>query len=40
MVSDAYPRPFDERRLALVLRDGEEVVASRAASESLRRRVR
>ena len=36
----AHLRPFDERRLALVLRDGEEVVASRAASESLRRRVR
>ena len=36
----AHLRPFDERRLALVLRDGGEVVASRAASESLRRRVR
>ena len=33
-------RPFDERRLVLILRNGEEVVASRAASEGLRRRVR
>lgn len=28
--------PFDERRLALCLRDGTEIVASRAASEALR----
>lgn len=33
-------RPFDERRLVLLLRNGEEVVASRSASEGLRRRVR
>ena len=33
-------KPYDERRLAITLRDGAEVVASRAASESLRRRVR
>ena len=33
-------RPFDERRLVLHLRNGEEVVASRSASEGLRRRVR
>jgi hypothetical protein len=29
-------RAFDERRLLIVLRDGAEVVASRAASERLR----
>jgi two-component system, LytTR family, response regulator len=33
-------RPFDERRLVLYLKNGEEVVASRSASEGLRRRVR
>lgn len=33
-------KPHDERRLALRLRDGSLVVASRAASESLRRRAR
>ena len=33
-------RPFDERRLVLHLKNGEEVVASRSASEGLRRRVR
>jgi len=33
-------RPFDERRLLVVLRDGGEVLASRSASERLRRSVR
>lgn len=33
-------RPFDERRLLIKLRDGKEIVASRAASELLRRLVR
>lgn len=33
-------RPYDERRLVLVLRSGAEVVASRAASERLRTLVR
>ncbi|HEX4962349.1 MAG TPA: LytTR family DNA-binding domain-containing protein [Thermoanaerobaculia bacterium] len=33
-------RPFDERRLLVKLRDGKEIVASRAASELLRRLVR
>jgi two-component system LytT family response regulator len=33
-------RPYDERRLVLILRNGEQVVASRAASEALRRRAR
>jgi two-component system LytT family response regulator len=32
-------RPFDERRLLVKLRDGAEIVASRAASERLRRLV-
>lgn len=36
----AHMEPFDERRLALVLRDGSRVVASRTASERLRRLVR
>jgi two-component system, LytTR family, response regulator len=36
----AHLKPYDERRLALILRDGSVVVASRAASEALRRRVR
>jgi len=36
----AHMKPYDERRLVLMLRDGSEVVASRGASESLRRRVR
>jgi len=31
-----YLRPFDERRLLIVMRDGAEVLASRAASERLR----
>ena len=33
-------KPYDERRLAIALRDGSTVVASRAASEALRRRAR
>jgi two-component system, LytTR family, response regulator len=33
-------RPYDERRLLITLRNGEEVVASRAASEALRRLAR
>jgi two-component system LytT family response regulator len=33
-------RPYDERRLLLVLSDGSEVIASRAASEGLRKLVR
>jgi len=33
-------RPFDDRRLLIVLRDGSEIVASRAASERLRHGVR
>jgi two-component system LytT family response regulator len=33
-------RPHDERRLAIVLVNGEEIVASRSASEALRRQVR
>ena len=33
-------RPHDERRLAIVLVNGEEIVASRAASEALRKQVR
>jgi two-component system LytT family response regulator len=33
-------RPYDDRRLAISLRDGTVVVASRAASEQLRRLVR
>jgi len=32
-------RPFDDRRLAIKLRDGTEIVASRTASELLRRLV-
>jgi two-component system LytT family response regulator len=32
-------RPFDDRRLLIKLRDGTEIVASRAASEQLRRLV-
>lgn len=36
----AHMEPYDERRLALVLRDGSRVVASRTASERLRRLVR
>jgi two-component system LytT family response regulator len=35
-----HMRPFDDRRLAITLKDGSVVVASRAASESLRRLVR
>lgn len=33
-------RPYDDRRLLIVLRDGSEIVASRAASERLRHMVR
>lgn len=33
-------RPHDERRLVIVLANGEEIVASRAASEALRRQAR
>ncbi|HET8946718.1 MAG TPA: LytTR family DNA-binding domain-containing protein [Candidatus Polarisedimenticolia bacterium] len=33
-------RPYDERRLVLVLKEGGEIVASRAASERLRHGVR
>lgn len=33
-------KPHDERRLAITLRDGSVVLASRAASEDLRRRAR
>jgi two-component system, LytTR family, response regulator len=33
-------RPYDERRLAITLKDGAVVVASRAASEELRRLAR
>jgi two-component system, LytTR family, response regulator len=36
----AHLEPHDDRRLALTLRDGSVVVASRAASESLRRQAR
>ena len=36
----AHIEPHDERRLSIRLRDGSVVVASRAASESLRRRAR
>jgi two-component system LytT family response regulator len=32
-------RPFDERRLLIKLRDGTEIVASRSASEELRRLI-
>jgi len=33
-------RPHDERRLLIVLANGEEIVASRSASEALRKQVR
>jgi len=33
-------RPYDDRRLLIVLASGEEIVASRAASEALRREAR
>jgi two-component system LytT family response regulator len=33
----SHLQPFDERRLLIALRDGSQVVASRAASEKLRR---
>ena len=33
-------RPYDERRLLVVLSNGEEIVASRTASEALRRQAR
>lgn len=36
----AHLKPYDERRLAIILRDGSVVVASRSASEALRRRAR
>ncbi|HEV7498467.1 MAG TPA: LytTR family DNA-binding domain-containing protein [Vicinamibacteria bacterium] len=36
----AHLEPHDDRRLALTLRDGSVVVASRAASEALRRQAR
>jgi len=36
----AHIEPHDERRLAIRLRDGSVVVASRAASEALRRQAR
>jgi two-component system LytT family response regulator len=36
----AYLRPHDERRLEAVLRDGSRVVASRGASERLRKQAR
>jgi len=35
-----YLRPFDERRLLIVMRDGTEVLASRSASERVRGLVR
>lgn len=35
-----HMRPYDERRLLLVLTDGSEVIASRAASEALRKLAR
>lgn len=35
----ALLRPFDDRRLLVQLRDGQEIVASRSASEQLRRLV-
>ncbi len=35
-----YLRPYDDLRLLIVLRDGSEIVASRAASERLRHGVR
>ena len=34
------PRPYDDRRLLIVLANGEEIVASRSASEALRKQVR
>ena len=33
-------RPYDDRRLLVVLTNGEEIVASRSASEALRKQVR
>jgi two-component system, LytTR family, response regulator len=33
-------RPYDDRRLLIVLANGEEIVASRSASEALRKQVR
>jgi two-component system LytT family response regulator len=33
-------RPHDERRLVIVLSNGEEIIASRAASEALRKQAR
>lgn len=36
----AHLKPYDERRLAITLKDGAVVVASRAASEELRRLAR
>lgn len=36
----AHMRPYDDRRLAITLHDGSVVVASRGASEELRRQAR
>jgi two-component system LytT family response regulator len=36
----AHMKPYDDRRLAITLHDGSVVVASRAASEELRRQAR
>ena len=33
-------KPYDDRRLAITLHDGSVVVASRTASEELRRQAR
>jgi len=35
-----HMRPYDDRRLAITLKDGAVVVASRAASEELRKLAR
>jgi hypothetical protein len=35
-----HMRPYDDRRLAITLKDGSVVVASRSASEALRRLAR
>jgi two-component system LytT family response regulator len=35
-----HMRPYDDRRLAITLKDGSVVVASRAASEELRKLAR
>ncbi len=36
----AHMRPYDDRRLAITLHDGSVIVASRSASEELRRQAR